>query len=70
MQVVLLAPDAKLGRLRPHVGADRLVEVNTLDEFLGALRAGGTRRAIIDPMCGSPRPFSASKQTNGPWVKR
>jgi hypothetical protein len=57
MQVVLLAPDAKLGRLRPHVGADRLVEVNTLDEFLGALRAGGTRRAIIDPMCVSAEAF-------------
>ena len=28
------------------------------------------KQAELNAECGSPRPFSASKQTNGPWVKR
>jgi len=60
MRIITLTPDAALGRLRPHIGADTLVDVGTVEQFLSALRSGGVRWVIVDPMSISEAGFESA----------
>lgn len=60
MRVVTLAPDVAIRRLRAHIGADKLVETETLAQFESAVRAGGIRWVIIDPMAMSESGFDTA----------
>jgi AraC-like DNA-binding protein len=60
MRIITLTPDAALGRLRPHIGADTLVDVATLDQLQSAIRGGGIRWVVLDPMALSTPGFQTA----------
>jgi hypothetical protein len=56
-RIITLTPGSGLGRLRPHIGADRLIEVATPAELVAALRDGAVRWVVVDPMALSEPGF-------------
>ena len=57
MRIITLASDVALGRLRPHIGVDSLVDVATVEHLHSALLAGGVKWVILDPMMLSESGF-------------
>ncbi len=62
-RIVTLTPGSGLGRLRPHIGTDRLVELDAVAQLAAALRDAAVRWVILDPTHLSAHAFDEAVST-------